>query len=435
MHTCIAFTVLQVIVRPLQSMRGKPKIWHKVATAWLLALVVATPQLFIFVQAERGLTADGHPKHVCVSDGYQPGQTWQRKTYFTFLTSYILVIPTLIMTFCYANIIRVVFMRAGERVMQPKLRFTSSRRHSDNASRHYSLDSQATTDCTRNAGSLKTDSLNKRTGVSYQAANNIRIPTKLISSSKRNVVKMTLSVIIAFIVCWSPYFIVGLIRIYSDYTIRLDDIYSLAELTAMLHSALNPILYGAFSTSSAIKTLKSSCCFRKRRRRQREAERIVVNISVGSDFDSLVFVTHPEVYTRRLSLLDSQQEKEKACSSHCLCLLPRLCHSLTSTNSPVSPADKHARDVINDKPYSSESQTVAAGTRQTSAGTSSIRSVTSNSNTRTTTITSGNEVTHGGGEGHVEGHGGQDVRVRGVRSLVKGQRSCDNIEEAYSKES
>ena len=68
----------------------------------------------------------------------------------------------------------------------------------------------------------------------------IGIPKKLISNSKRNVVKMTLSVIIAFLICWSPYFIFSLVRIYSNYKIKLKEGLIVAEIMALVHSALNP---------------------------------------------------------------------------------------------------------------------------------------------------------------------------------------------------
>ncbi|ELU14444.1 hypothetical protein CAPTEDRAFT_24678, partial [Capitella teleta] len=191
----------QVIVKPLQSLRGQPKIWRKVTVAWVLALICAAPQLFIFVQTDEGVHPDGEIKHLCQSAGYT--EKWQRKLYFTYLTMYILVIPTIIMSFCYTNIIKVVWMRnfdGSNTKSSPKIRL---------------------------------------------------VPKKLVSASKRNVIKMTLTVIIGFLICSAPYFVVSLIRIYSDYTIKMPNALSVAEIMALVHSALNPILYGMFSTKAA----------------------------------------------------------------------------------------------------------------------------------------------------------------------------------------
>jgi len=87
-----------------------------------MALVFALPQLFIFVE-----TSDAGGVLACRSRGYSA--EWQRKVYFLFLTGYILVVPTAIMSFCYLNIIRVVWARAvGPSPVEPRLHFVTSRR-------------------------------------------------------------------------------------------------------------------------------------------------------------------------------------------------------------------------------------------------------------------------------------------------------------------
>jgi len=124
----------QVLVEPLQSLRtGKPSIRLKVVIAWLMALVFALPQLFIFVETSDGGGAEGRqPVLGCRSRGYTA--EWQRKVYFCFLTGYILVVPTAVMSFCYLNIIRVVWARGNEQPGSvaasdgPRLHFVTSRR-------------------------------------------------------------------------------------------------------------------------------------------------------------------------------------------------------------------------------------------------------------------------------------------------------------------
>ena len=227
----------QVIVKPLQIITGNLTIWRKVAVAWLLALVFATPQLLIFVQTDDGVYADGRVKHHCLSRGYT-GE-WQRKLYFTFLTTYILVIPAAIMSFCYINIIKVVWMRsdASGHPRKPKMRLTFTNR----------LSEESASDETHRV--VKVERYHTRRLATSN--NRLTLPRRLVSSGRRNVVKMTLSVIIGFLVCWTPYFVFSLIRIYSEYSIRLDIALSVAEIMAMMHSALNPILYGIFSTKTA----------------------------------------------------------------------------------------------------------------------------------------------------------------------------------------
>ena len=71
---------------------------------------------------------------------------------------------------------------------------------------------------------------------------------------------MTLSVIIAYIVCLTPYFIISLIRIYSNYSLDLKGPLTVSQTIFMLHSALNPILYGLFALRRChISSVFNSC--------------------------------------------------------------------------------------------------------------------------------------------------------------------------------
>ena len=97
------------------------------------------------------------------------------------------------------------------------------------------------------------------------------LPKRMVTSSKRHVVRMTLSVIVGFVVCWSPYFGVSLVRVYTDYRIRLSGLLSICELITLAHSALNPLLYGLFSLR-ALRRSFEGWCIRHRRRRQPASE-------------------------------------------------------------------------------------------------------------------------------------------------------------------
>ena len=71
--------------------------------------------------------------------------------------------------------------------------------------------------------------------------------SRLPLSSKRTVVKMTMLVVVGFVLCWTPYFVVSLVRIYSDYRIELNEALSVSEIMALGHSAVNPLLYMIYS--------------------------------------------------------------------------------------------------------------------------------------------------------------------------------------------
>lgn len=198
----------QILVRPLKSLRQRPKIKSKVVVAWIMAFVISIPQVFIFVQTEVYDEGTQKTFYYCKSNGYTAG--WQRKFYFTFQTFYILLLPAGIMLFCYTGIAMAIWKRGGK----------------DEHSRFSAY-------------------------VDHSGSTRMSIKRNVISSSKRNVVFMTLSVIIAYLVCLTPYFIICLIRIFSHYALDLKAQLTVSQTIFMLHSALNPVLYGLFTLRAA----------------------------------------------------------------------------------------------------------------------------------------------------------------------------------------
>ena len=139
-------------------------------------------------------------KYGCRSQGYTA--QWQRKVYFTFMTVYILIIPPVILSYCYINVARSVWKQG---------------KHNHDS---------------KNDASLRRFIVNKG----------------IISLAKMKTVKMTFCIIITFIACWTPYFVTTLIRIYSDYHYKIPrSVMAFAETIALLQSAVNPILYGIFN--------------------------------------------------------------------------------------------------------------------------------------------------------------------------------------------
>lgn len=218
----------QVIVKPMQSLARRPKISTKVFVAWVLAFLFAIPQLFIFLEVEEGQHADGTPKKECASRGYNA--PWQRKLYFSFMTVYILIIPSIIMVYCYFKIWKVIWSRA--------------------------------------AGDNHNPNIQRKGGLDPPNSPRVSVRRNFVSASKRKVVMMALTVIIGFLVCLTPYFIVTLIRIYSNYTIKIKRAQMISELIFLNHSALNPILYGMFTLR--IEHIHNTCRWFKWKRRLRE---------------------------------------------------------------------------------------------------------------------------------------------------------------------
>ncbi|XP_076314747.1 gonadotropin-releasing hormone II receptor-like [Tachypleus tridentatus] len=198
--TSMSYDRYQAICKPLMSTVGNIRARKLIFASWILAFIVAVPQIFIFVQKERGMTTTGRIRYECVSQGYTA--TWQRKVYFTWLTTCILVIPTVCISFCYLNVLRTLCAASRE---NPK---------------------------------KKDDICLRRSAGTANAIPRAKIKT----------LKLTICIIASFVVCWTPYFIVHNIRIFSDYNIKIPKVVIVgAETFALLNSALNPIFYGYFN--------------------------------------------------------------------------------------------------------------------------------------------------------------------------------------------
>jgi len=79
------------------------------------------------------------------------------------------------------------------------------------------------------------------------------------SRARVRTVQMTLCIVLSFIACWAPYFIVHLIHIWSEYQRKIPEtVYVFAETLALVNSAVNPLLYACFNSSMS--------CWRCRRR-------------------------------------------------------------------------------------------------------------------------------------------------------------------------
>ncbi|XP_047475995.1 annetocin receptor-like [Penaeus chinensis] len=104
------------ICRPLDFTISARRARSLIFGAWSLAFVMAIPHLFIFVQVLEGYHPDGAPVYACLSRGYS--QEWQRKLMFTWLTFYILLLPSMVITYCYVSIVRVVFSQSKDQQLE-----------------------------------------------------------------------------------------------------------------------------------------------------------------------------------------------------------------------------------------------------------------------------------------------------------------------------
>ncbi len=140
-------------------------------------------------------------KYRCASTGYTA--EWQRRVYFTAFACYVLIIPAVFMTICYIKIIRVIGSSTNVWIRQ--------------------IRSQTTT---------------TTTFLSAPATSPAKIKT----------VKLAMTIIIVFVICWTPYMFITLIEIYSDRRLRIPSWFEgVLQTICLVQSSLNPFIYIKFN--------------------------------------------------------------------------------------------------------------------------------------------------------------------------------------------
>lgn len=151
------------ICQPLRSLhRRKDRIY--VIFSWMLSLLFSVPQMFIFSLQEVGSAGSG--VYDCWGDFVKP---WGAKAYITWISLTIYIIPVAVLSLCYGLISYKIWQNF-------KLK-------------------------TRREQCI---SLTPKTSKSNTLARVSSV--KLISKAKITTVKMTFVIVLAYIVCWTPFF-------------------------------------------------------------------------------------------------------------------------------------------------------------------------------------------------------------------------------------
>ena len=170
-----------VICHPLKSHTwSNRKIHGMVGIAWVLSLFFSIPQTMIF--AFREVDPVKNPGYYDCWGDFQP--LWTLKLYITWITVAIYVVPFLLLAGAYGRICFVVW-----RSMQAKEPVKT--KYPENGSL---LKGNVTVDSA---------SRQERNGVS----SNPRAHVRGVSKAKVKTVKLTLTVIVCYLICWGPFFV------------------------------------------------------------------------------------------------------------------------------------------------------------------------------------------------------------------------------------
>uniref|UniRef100_A0A8C7XG58 Vasopressin V2 receptor n=1 Tax=Oryzias sinensis TaxID=183150 RepID=A0A8C7XG58_9TELE len=202
-YMIVAMTVdrHRAICCPLQAYRvGAMSRWNTpVMVAWVLALVLSIPQVFIFSRSE---VAPG--EFECWGHFTEP---WGLKAYVTWMTMAVFLLPALIITICQIRIFREIHNNIY--LNDILLRFHGFKKEEERA---------------------------KETQTSREAA-------------MSKTIRMTLVIVLVYTICWSPFFIVQLWAAWDPNPPDQGVAFTILMLLASLNSCTNPWIYTAFSSS------------------------------------------------------------------------------------------------------------------------------------------------------------------------------------------
>uniref|UniRef100_A0A3P8XRZ7 G-protein coupled receptors family 1 profile domain-containing protein n=1 Tax=Esox lucius TaxID=8010 RepID=A0A3P8XRZ7_ESOLU len=194
------------ICHPLKTLQQPTKrSYIMIVSTWICSLVLSMPQYFIFSLSE---IKNGSDVYDCWGHFIEP---WGVRAYITWITISIFLIPVFLLIICYGYICHAIWKN-----IKYKTRKTT-------------------------VGDATKNSLIVKNAVSSVTT---------ISRAKLRTVKMTSVIVLVYIICWSPFFIVQMWSVWDE-NFAWDDsentAVTLSALLASLNSCCNPWIYMIFS--------------------------------------------------------------------------------------------------------------------------------------------------------------------------------------------
>ncbi|XP_029901275.1 arginine vasopressin receptor 2, like [Myripristis murdjan] len=189
-YMIVAMTIdrYHAVCRPMVSFfKGSFRRYVSIGAAWLISLIFSTPQLFIF-----SLQKVDENQYDCWAKFIEP---WGSRIYISWITLSVFALPAFILLYCQIRICTSIYSNVKRKAQQ--------------------------------AG---------RTGA------------KGVSSAMLKTVKMTFVIIMAYTVCWSPFFVVQLWSAWSPGSAPTKGpVFVIIMLLASLNSCTNPWIYLYYS--------------------------------------------------------------------------------------------------------------------------------------------------------------------------------------------
>ncbi|XP_062569640.1 cardioacceleratory peptide receptor-like [Saccostrea cucullata] len=219
---------LDCVARPLQTMGKGFRIRLLIGLQWAFSLLFSLP-MFMYEDVEI------HSKQQC---HLQFPEQWMWKLYVILVTLAILFIPALIIAVCYITIVTIVWKKSSFSV-------SSSKNKSDHSCME--LSTVITKDSFSEEKTLLKPPRQRRVHWKRTCDSSSR---GLIPKAKIKTVKMTFVIVLAFILCWSPYWIFNILQTFGHLT-PSQTLFALIvffQSLSSLNSAANPVIFFIFNS-------------------------------------------------------------------------------------------------------------------------------------------------------------------------------------------
>ncbi|XP_051862362.1 cardioacceleratory peptide receptor isoform X2 [Drosophila albomicans] len=240
------------ITHPMNFSKSWKRARHLVAGAWLLSALFSLPILVLYEEK----LIQGHPQ--CWIELGSP-MAWQ--VYMSLVSATLFAIPALIISACYAIIVKTIWAK-GSIFVPTGFGAAATRRASSRG---------------------------------------------IIPRAKVKTVKMTLTIVFVFIICWSPYIIFDLLQVFGQIPHSQTNIAiaTFIQSLAPLNSAANPLIYCLFS-SQVFRTLSRfppfkwfTCCCKSYRNNSQQNRCHTVGRRLHNSCDSMRTLTTSLTVSRR----------------------------------------------------------------------------------------------------------------------------------------
>lgn len=251
------------IVHPLRIQNAEFRTKFLIYSCWTLSIICSIPQAFVF-------SVKTHPRHKwytqCLDFRFTPG--YNTKFYnISFLFYQIFVsfitffLPLLVIIVTYSGIIKKIISKVSMKSNNNNNNNVSHSSNKDLSNCPLQINNNNNNNVTTTTSTTTTTTLNNNS-----SNNNSMYFSKnrqdTIRRAKRKTLKLAITIVIVFLICWTPYYSISIVFwIDSSIASKIDDrIYNFLFIFAVSNCLANPLVYGLTSIKFDTNKVKFKCC-------------------------------------------------------------------------------------------------------------------------------------------------------------------------------